>query len=63
MLPPIQIGKKIASSAELDLVEWLKRRFCVRSFTVAKRKQNFSTRCSEKAWRIDERLDKYANEV
>jgi hypothetical protein len=33
--------ERIASSAELDLVEWLKRRFCMRSFAVAKGKQNF----------------------
>jgi hypothetical protein len=33
--------QKIASSPELDLVEWLKRSFCVRSFAVAKGKQNF----------------------
>jgi Family of unknown function (DUF5670) len=27
-----------------------------------KASRTFSTRCSEKAWRVDERLDKYANE-
>jgi hypothetical protein len=38
MLPDWQ---KIASSAELDLVDWSKRGFCIRSFAVAKGKQNF----------------------
>jgi hypothetical protein len=38
---------------------------CVAQIVAARRvegSRTFSTRCSEKAWRVDERLDKYVNE-
>ena len=44
----IEIGKKIASSAELYLVEWLKRRSLRAGRLSCQGKQNFSTPCSKK---------------
>jgi hypothetical protein len=46
----IQTGKRSPSSAELDLVEWLKTEVLHEVvWAVAKGKQNFSTRCFEKS--------------
>jgi hypothetical protein len=60
MLPDWQ---KIASFAELDLVKWLKRRFCTEIvYSCQREAELFRLDVPEKAWRVDERLDKYADE-